>query len=64
MAQNIEMALIVLPVAGDALHISCASISALKNTTYSSKGISLEDVTATPTYPIVYSEDLTIPGAK
>ena len=61
-AQNIEMALIVLPTAGDALHISCASISALKNTTYSSKGISLEDVTATPTYPIVYSEDLTIPS--
>lgn len=61
-AKNIERAFKILPEAGLALNIPCASVDAKKNTTYSSKGISLLDITAEPTYEVEYSEDVTEPA--
>lgn len=49
-AQNIELALVVEPQEGDFLCVSCASIAAKNNTTYSAKGITLLEVTANPEY--------------
>lgn len=60
-AVNIELAFKVLPEAGLSLNICCASVSAKKNTTYSSKGITLLELTVEPTYSVEYSEDVTEP---
>lgn len=62
-AKNIELAIKILPQAGLALNISYATISAKKNTTYSSKGITLLDLVIEPNYEISYSEDVTEPTA-
>lgn len=59
-AQQIEMALVVVPDAGDTLLIPCAAISAKKNTTYSKKGITLLDVEATPVLAVTYAEEYTV----
>jgi len=60
-AKDIELAFKVLPQAGNALNISCASVSVKKNTTYSAKGITLLEVTVSPTYSVEYNEDVTAP---
>lgn len=60
-AQDINLAFKILPQAGLALNISCAAVSAKKNTTYSSKGITLLDLVVVPTYEIEYSEDVADP---
>lgn len=62
-AQDIELAFKVLPQAGNALNISCASVSVKKNTTYSAKGITLLEVTVSPTYSVEYNADVTAPTA-
>lgn len=59
-AKQIEMALVVVPDAGDTLLIPCAAISAKKNTTYSKKGITLLEVTATPVVAVEYAEVYTV----
>ena len=59
--QNIELAFKILPQAGLALNISCASVASKKNTTYSSKGITLLELTVDPQYPVEYSDDITVP---
>ena len=59
-AQQIEMAVVIVPDAGDTLLIPCASVSAKKNTTYSKKGITLLDVTANPTLAVEYVEEYTV----
>jgi len=60
-AKNIELAFKVIPEDGVVLNISCAAVSSKKNTTYSSKGITLLELTIEPTYEIEYSEDTTEP---
>ena len=59
-AQQIEMAFVIVPDAGDTLLIPCASVSAKKNTTYSKKGITLLDVKANPTLAVEYVEEYTV----
>lgn len=59
-AEQIEMAFVIVPDAGDTLLIPCASVSAKKNTTYSKKGITLLDVTANPTLAVTYAEEYTV----
>ena len=59
-AEQIEMAFVIVPDAGDTLLIPCASVSAKKNTTYSKKGITLLDVTANPTLAVKYAENYTV----
>lgn len=60
-AKDIKLAFKILPEAGLALNISCATVSAKKNTTYSSKGITLLDLTIEPNYEVEYSEDVAEP---
>ncbi len=60
-SKNIELAFKILPEAGLALNIPCAAVVAKKNTTYSSKGITLLDLTIEPIYEVEYSEDVTEP---
>ncbi len=55
-SQDINLAFKILPQAGLTLNISCAAVSAKKNTTYSSKGITLLDLHVEPTYEVEYSE--------
>ena len=62
-SKNIELAFKILPEAGNALNIPCAAVIAKKNTTYSSKGITLLDLTIEPLYEVEYDEDVTEPGA-
>lgn len=59
-AEQIEMAYVIVPDAGDTLLIPCASVSAKKNTTYSKKGITLLDVKANPTLAVKYAENYTV----
>ncbi len=61
-AKRIELAFNILPEAGLALNISCASVISKRNTTYSSKGITLLDLTIEPTYEVEDSEDVTEPS--
>ena len=61
-AKNIERAFKILPEAGLALNIPCASVSAKKNTTYSAKGITLLDLAIEPMFEVEYSEDVTEPA--
>ncbi len=60
-AMDIEFAFKVLPQAGLALNIPCGSVVAKRNTTYSSKGITLLEITVEPTNGIEYSEVVTAP---
>jgi hypothetical protein len=60
-ARNIELAFKILPEAGLALNIPCASVSAKKNTTYSAKGITLLELSIEPTYAVSYSNDVSDP---
>ena len=55
-AKQIEMALVIVPDAGDTLLIPCAAVSAKINTTYSKKGITLLEVKANPTTTVQYVE--------
>lgn len=55
-AEQIQMKFVVTPVEGLKLTIPSANISAKINTTYSAKGITLLDVTATTTSAISYSK--------
>ena len=59
-SKQIEMALVIVPDAGDTLLIPCASVSAKINTTYSKKGITLLEVKATPTTNVEYVESYTV----
>lgn len=61
-SKNIELAFKILPEAGNALNIPCAAVVAKKNTTYSSKGITLLDLTVEPLYEVEYDEDVTEPS--
>jgi len=61
-SKNILLAFKILPETGLALNIPCAAVVAKKNTTYSSKGITLLENTIEPTYGIEYSEDVTEPS--
>lgn len=61
-AKDIALAIKILPEAGLALNISYATVSAKKNTTYSSKGITLLDLVIEPNYEVVYSEDVAEPS--
>lgn len=63
-AEQIEMAFVIVPDAGDTLLIPCAAVSAKKNTTYSKKGITLLDVTANPTTAVEYVEEYTVNSDK
>ena len=62
-SKNIELAFKILPEAGNALNIPCAAVVEKKNTTYSSKGITLLDNTIEPLYEVEYDEDVTEPTA-
>lgn len=61
-SKNINLAFKILPEAGNALNIPCAAVVSKKNTTYSSKGITLLDNTIEPLYEVEYSEDVTEPS--
>ncbi len=58
--EQIQMAFVVVPDAGDTLLIPCADVSGKKNTTYSKKGITLLEVTATPSMAVKYVEEYTV----
>lgn len=62
-SKNVELAFKILPEAGNALNIPCAAVVAKKNTTYSSKGITLLDNTIEPLYEVEYDEDVSEPTA-
>lgn len=53
-AEQINMAFEVTPVSGLKLVVPSASVAAKINSTFSAKGITLLDVTATTTSPITY----------
>lgn len=61
-APHIQMAFKVYPQAGMCLNVPSATVIGKRDTTYSSKGISLLDVTAIPDYGIEDSEDVTEPA--
>lgn len=54
-ADQIEMKFEVEPIAGKTLTIPSSNVTAKINTTYSAKGITLLDVTATTSSPISYA---------
>lgn len=55
-AEQIQMKFEVVPVAGLKLTIPTANVSAKINTTYSAKGITLLEITATTTSAISYAQ--------
>lgn len=59
----INLAFKIIPQAGKAINISSATVSAKKNITLSSKGITLLEITAVNDYGIKFDPDLTAPTA-
>lgn len=59
----INLAFKILPQAGKAINIPSATVSAKKNSTLSSKGITLLEITAVNDYGVTYDPDATEPTA-